>query len=200
MKKITTSVFLGLAFLLLSFKGPVKQEVFKVDTEKSSISWLAKKVGGQHRGVVKVASGQLVFNKTVKSGTFVMDMANLTCGDSERVQNHLKSDDFFSVAKHPTSTFTITKVTAAGADRVNVTGNLVIKGISQPVTFPATVKRQGDAVVAVAKGVKVNRLKYDIKFRSLAFFSDIGDKAIEDEFELDINLVAKLAPNTVAMN
>jgi hypothetical protein len=45
--------------------------------------------------------------------------------------------------------------------------------------------------VAVASGIKVDRTKYDIKFRSKTFFGDIGDKAIDDEFELNINLTAK---------
>jgi hypothetical protein len=48
-----------------------------------------------------------------------------------------------------------------------------------------------DVVVAVASGIKVDRTKYDIKFRSKTFFGDIGDKAIDDEFELNINLTAK---------
>jgi polyisoprenoid-binding protein YceI len=191
MTKFTLSLLSGIAFILLSFTPP-KEETFKVDTGKSSINWTGRKVTGQHTGNVKIASGQLVYNKaTLKSGSFVIDMSSLICNDSEKVQNHLKTDDFFSVEKNPVSTFVITSVTDAGADRVNITGNLTIKGITQPLTFPATVKRQGNAVVAVAKGVKVNRLKYDIKFRSLAFFSNIGDKAIDDEFELDINLLAK---------
>lgn len=177
--------------MLLSFTPP-KDEIFKVDTEKSSINWTGRKVTGQHSGNIKIANGQLVYTKkTLKSGSFVIDMTSLICSDSEKVQNHLKTDDFFSVEKNPVSKFVITKVAHAGTDRVNITGDLTIKGITQPLTFPATVKRQGDAIVAVAKGVKVNRVKYDIKYRSLAFFSNIGDKAINDEFELDVNLLAR---------
>jgi hypothetical protein len=52
------------------------------------------------------------------------------------------------------------------------------------------VKKQGDAMVAVAKNVKVDRTKYDIRYGSKSFFASIGDKAIDDEFELSINLVA----------
>ena len=46
-------------------------------------------------------------------------------------------------------------------------------------------------VIAVANGIRIDRTKYDIKFRSKTFFGDIGDKAIDDEFELNINLTAK---------
>ena len=191
MTKITSSLLLGLVFLLVSFTPP-KEEIFKVDIDKSSINWTGRKVTGQHSGNIKLASGELVYSKkNLKSGSFVIDMNSLICTDSEKVQNHLKADDFFAVAKNPVSKFVITKVTNAGTDRVNITGDLTIKGITQPLTFPATVKRQGSAIVAVAKGVKVNRTKYDIKYRSLAFFSTVGDKAIDDEFELDVNLLAK---------
>lgn len=189
--RFTSTLLLGVTSLLLSFTPP-KDETFKVDTEKSSISWTGRKVTGEHTGNIKIASGELIYNKTsLKSGSFIIDMQSLTCSDSEKVQNHLKTDDFFSVEKNPVSKFVITKIVNTGADRVNITGDLTIKGITQPITFPATVKKQGDAVAAVAKNVKVNRLKYDIKFRSLAFFSNIGDKAINDEFELDVNLLAK---------
>lgn len=46
-------------------------------------------------------------------------------------------------------------------------------------------------IVAVANDVKVNRTKYDIKYGSKSFIADIGDKAIDDDFILNISLVAK---------
>ncbi len=198
MKKLisTFSLITGMV-LFMAFTKPVKDETFTVDTQHSSIEWLAKKVTGQHNGTIKLASGQLVVNgDAIKNGAFSIDMNSIACSDlqgdyNQKLIGHLKSDDFFSVEKNPTSKFEITKITSAGADRVNITGNLTIKGITQPLTFPATVKKQGDAIVAVAKGVKVDRTKYDIKYGSKSFFASIGDKAIEDEFELAINLVAK---------
>jgi hypothetical protein len=36
----------------------------------------------------------------------------------------------------------------------------------------------------------VNRTKYDIKYRSASFFSDLGDKMIYDDFTLKFKLVA----------
>ena len=197
MKKIIPS--LGLVALLIvsvSFIKPAKKEVYKIDSQKSSIEWLAKKVTGQHGGTIKLASGQLETNgKALKSGSFSIDMNTIVCTDLQGEYNgkligHLRSEDFFSVEKNPISKFVITKVTAAGTDRANITGNLTIKGITQAITFPASVKKQGDAIVAVAKNVKVDRTKYDIRYGSKSFFASIGDKAIDDEFELSINLVA----------
>lgn len=177
-------------FILVSFTSR-KDEVYTVDLKSSVIDWSAKKVVGGHIGTVKLSSGSLVYSeKGLKDGSFVMDLANLT-SDNERLTSHLKNDDFFSVNKFPSSKFDITKVSPAGTDRVSITGNLTIKGITHPVSFDASVKKDKDVIVAVAKGVKVDRTKYDIKYRSKSFFGDIGDKAIDDVFELNINLVAK---------
>ena len=180
----------------LAFK-PAATETFVVDTKASSIEWKAGKVGGSHNGTINLSTGNLVFDgKKLRSGTFGIDMTSMSISDlkgnsNQSLLKHLKGEDFFSVANHPSSSFEITKIAAAGTDRLNITGNLTIKGISSSITFPATVKRQKNTVVAVAKGVKVDRTKYDIKYRSKNFFGDIGDKAIDDEFELSINLLAK---------
>jgi len=184
MKKIflTLTILTGMT-VFMSFDKAAKEVKYTVDTERSTIDWSAKKVGGGHKGTVKITSGNLVYNgKALTKGSFLINMTSLT-SDNAKVTTHLKSDDFFSTEKNPNSKFEITKVTAAGADRVNIAGILTIKGISHPIAFPATVKTQKNIVVAVANGIRVDRTKYDIKFRSKTFFSEIGDKAIDDEFE-----------------
>ena len=192
MKKIflTLTIIAGMT-VFMSFDKPVKDVTYTVDTERSTIDWTAKKIGGGHTGTIKITSGNLVHNgKSLTKGMFLINMSSIT-SDNAKVTTHLKSDDFFAAEKNPNSKFDILSVTPAGADRVNITGNLTIKGISQPISFPATVKTQKNIVVAVANNIRVDRTKYDIKFRSKTFFLEIGDKAIDDEFELNINLVAK---------
>src|SRR5687767_5611054 len=127
MKKLLSTITLGSAVVLfMAFTKPVKTETFKVDTELSSIDWIGRKVTGQHTGKIKISSGEVLMSgKAIKGGSFVMDMSSIT-SDSERLTGHLKNDDFFSVDKNPTSKFMITKVTSAGKDRINITGNLTI--------------------------------------------------------------------------
>ena len=191
-----SSLAAGLALLMFSFTRATHDETFTVDTKRSSIQWLAKKVTGQHNGTIKLASGQLtVNNQAIKDGTFTLDMASIACSDLEGESNkkiiaHLKSDDFFSVEKNPTSKFQITKIALAGTDRVNISGNLTIKNITKPLTFTADIKHQGNELTATAKNIKVDRTKYDIKYGSKNFFSSIGDKAIDNEFELTIKPIA----------
>jgi len=61
------------------------------------------------------------------------------------LDEHLKSEDFFEVAKYPTATFTSTKVEAGmGAGRFKVAGNLTLHGITRPVTLEATLLKTGN--------------------------------------------------------
>lgn len=188
-------VLLALTGLFFAFKP--KADVYTVDAGKSKIEWIGRKVTGQHAGEIKIASGSLSADgKKLAGGAFNINMTSMTCTDLDatyggKLLGHLKSEDFFSTEKNPVSKFVITKVTPAGEEKVTITGNLTIKGITSPITFAASVKQEGNVIVAVAKGIKVDRTKYDIKYGSKNFFASIGDKAIEDEFELTINLVAK---------
>lgn len=171
--------------------NPIKENVYTVDTQSSTIEWSAKKFGGGHTGTVRISEGSLIYDgKSLQRGVFLMNMSSIT-SDNERVTNHLKSPDFFSSEKNPTSKFEITKVISIARDQVNIIGNLTIKGITQPLSFPASVKQQNDVLTAVATKIRIDRTKYDIRFRSKTFFGDIGDKAIDDEFELNIKLTAK---------
>lgn len=199
MKKMFVFVFAGLLFNAAAMAGPDKKAADKtlaVDTKSSTITWGAKKVTGTHAGTVPVESGTLIVDgDKLKGGTFVADVKSLVVTDvtdkemNGKLTGHLKSDDFFSVEKHPQAKLVISSVTPKGADAYDVTGKLTIKGITQDVKFPATVKADAKKVTAVAK-VTVDRTKYDIKFRSTNFFENLGDKAIDNDFTLDVNLVA----------
>jgi len=99
---------LAIAVLVITsafYKAPVK---FTVDTNATTIDWLAKKVTGQHNGKVKVASGELTLDGVnEKGGEFTIDLTAMTIedlqgGSNEKLLGHLKSDDFFSVAKWKT--------------------------------------------------------------------------------------------------
>jgi polyisoprenoid-binding protein YceI len=195
MKKLTTLLFSVTAVALVAFK-PVAPVAFKVDTDKSKIEWTGKKVTGQHMGIIKLTSGEVITNgKVPTGGNFVIDMKSMDNTDLQgnskgQLMGHLKSDDFFGVEKYPTATFAATKIAPAGANKVNVSGNLTIKGKTNPITFPAIYTLAGKTLTVVASEVKVDRTLYDIRYGSKSFFESIGDKAIDNEFLLNITLVA----------
>lgn len=63
-----------------------------------------------------------------------IDVASVNTGIKQR-DDHLRSPDFFDVAKYPVMTFSSTRVEKAGPGQLKVTGNLTIKGITRPVTL-----------------------------------------------------------------
>ncbi|WP_167270903.1 YceI family protein [Dyadobacter arcticus] len=168
----------------------------KVNTAKSELTWLAKKVTGEHTGKIALKEGSMTLDGTkLTGGKFVADLTSITCTDltdksyNEKLIGHLKSEDFFSVEKHPTATFIVTKATAKSAGVYDVTGDLTIKGITKPVTFPVTVTTSATGAEATGKLI-VDRSKFDIKYNSKSFFENLGDKMIHDDFSIDVKLVA----------
>ena len=201
MKKIFVFLLAGMLVNSVSMAGgddkaKLADKTLAVDTKNSTVVWGAKKVTGTHAGNVPISSGSLILDgDKLKGGTFVLDMKNLTVTDVKdadmngKLTGHLKNADFFAVEAHPQAKFVITSVTPKGAGAYDVTGKLTIKGITSDIKFPATVKSEGKKVTADAK-ITVDRTKYDIKFRSSNFFENLGDKAIDNDFTLDVNLVA----------
>jgi polyisoprenoid-binding protein YceI len=198
MRIITLSVAL---MALVAFKAAdVKNYVF--DPNGSTIHWAAKKVTGAHDGTVKLKSGELTLEgDNLKAASFVVDMGSIAVDDlkdagyNAKLVGHLKSEDFFSTDKNPEASFklksaTLSKEAASAGKNYNVKGDLTIKGITKEVSFLATVVKSGNLATAIAT-VKVNRVNYDIKYGSKSVFSDIGDKAIDDEFSLEIKLSGK---------
>ncbi|AKD03522.1 YceI family protein [Pontibacter korlensis] len=182
--------------------APAKARAYKVDVAKSDLKWHAKKVTGEHMGNIALKSGDIqVSGNKVVGGTFVIDMNSITCSDIKDAEyngkliGHLKSDDFFSVEKHPTATFKITNVkpvanAAAGKPNATVTGDLTIKGITNQVSFPATVSVK-DGVASAKADVTIDRSKFDVRYGSKSFFDNLGDKAIYDDFVVSLDVTAK---------
>lgn len=187
---------LGVLLLAFSLTTAVMAETKKVDVNKSKVEWTGKKLTGSHTGTINIKEGTLeVDNGKLKGGKIVMDMTSikdvdLTDPDSNaKLTGHLKSDDFFGVATHPTSTLEITKVEGTTTNHT-ITGNLTIKGKTNPITFTATSAKEGQSLVYDGD-ITIDRSKFDVRYGSKSFFNDIGDKAINDEFTLDFHLVTQ---------
>ncbi len=162
----------------------------KINVDKSKINWVGKKVTGQHAGNINLSEGTLVFEKkALKGGTFTVDMTSITVTDleagkgKEKLEGHLKADDFFGTDKFKTAKLDFKLISSNGDNTYNVTADLTIKGITAPVTFKIAVK--GNTATTT---FKVDRTKYGIKYGSGSFFDNLGDKTIDDQFDLTVNL------------
>jgi polyisoprenoid-binding protein YceI len=159
---------------------------FAISAENSELLWTGKKVTGKHYGNIQISEGQVELeNGLVAAASFTVDMTTLTVTDLEdaelnaKLRGHLFSDDFFSIETHPTATFVLTS-----SEGNTVTGDLTIKGLTNPVSFPVTVT-ETEAGVVVSGTMKVDRTLYEVRYGSGKFFENLGDNMISDEFTLD---------------
>ena len=102
---------------------------------------------------------------------------------------HLKSDDFFGVAKYPTATFVIKEVQEKSTNKYHVKGHLTIKETTKPIEFPVEISMIESKAVASAS-ITIDRSEFDVRYGSGSFFDGLGDKMIYDDFTLDVTLVA----------
>lgn len=159
-----------------------------IDNDKSSFKWTGKKVTGKHVGNIKIKSSKVNMKKgKVDSAEIVMDLNSITNDDldsdgmKKKLIGHLKSDDFFNVAKYPTAKLALSNITDKSAN-----GKLTIKG----KTHPVKIKFKKDKK-AYKGTLKFDRTKFGMTYRSGNFFKALGDKMIYDEVEVAFTVVTK---------
>ena len=183
LKTIAIALFVAVASI------SVNAQTKKIDVKTSTIKWVGKKVTGEHSGTVNFKDGAVVFKgKKLTGGSFTVDMTSLTSTDltgeyQGKLNGHLKADDFFGTEKFPTAKLVFKTIGAKTTDVYTVTADLTIKGITKPVTFDVAVSGN-----SATTAFKVDRTKYDIKYGSGNFFEGLGDKTINDDFELAVVL------------
>ena len=177
------------------------EATYTADTTQSSIKWIGGKVtGSTHNGQISLKSGSVtVKNNVITAGQFEVDMNSMTNDDLKgspddmnKLIGHLKSDDFFNVAAHPTATFKLTSVKAVAgkANTYDVAGTLTLKGKTEKVQFPAEITVTETEAKATAQ-LEIDRTKWGLKYGSGKFFKGLGDKVINDNIKFELNLTAK---------
>jgi len=178
-----TTLFLS----LIAFKSD-SMEKKTVDVNKSKIEWTGEKLTGSHNGTIQLKNGYLMMeDEEITGGKFIIDMNTITVTDlsgesKEKLEGHLNSDDFFGVNNFSTATLEI-KNAAKKGNVYGITGDLTIKGKTNPITFD--LKMQGNSATTT---LTIDRTKYGIRYGSGSFFDNLGDNTIYDEFKLDVSL------------
>ena len=169
---------------------------FEVIGAKSSINWTGRKVTGAHYGTISIQSGTLnLSGGKLSSGNIIIDTTSIKILDvtdpdtNNQFAGHLFSEDFFAVERFPEATFIMSSVEQVSGDDYLITGDLTIKNITHPVSFAAEVAVTDDVISASGRFL-IDRTKYNMKFRSGNFFTNLGDTLIYNEFELDLKLTA----------
>lgn len=175
-----------------------------IDTQASAIHWKGSKPAGagSHVGTIALKEGTLVINGTnLESGSFVIDMNSIVDTDltdskmNEMLVNHLKSEDFFDVAKYPEAYFAVTAVKeVTGSDSIThtISGNLKMKDVEKNITFDAKITKEGDVYKAVTLPFSIDRTQWNVQFGSKTIFANLKDQIINDDIELpEMVIVAK---------
>ena len=164
------------------------QESKSINTDLSTVNWTGKKVTGKHTGTIDIKEGVLLFtNGKLSGGAIQIDMASMASTDlsgqtAEKLLGHLKSDDFFGTADHPIASLSINIVTYTDTGAL-IDGELEIKGTKAPISFNAQITdNQAKATLTV------DRTLYGVRYGSGKFFDNLGDKAINDNFDLEVTL------------
>ena len=191
MKIIRLIVFTITAFTFMS-QALYSQENFTVNVENSNLNWKGYKPTGTHNGTIKLLSGNVAMeNNKIIGGNFVADMSTIKEADGNaKLEGHLKSEDFFEIAVYPLSNFEITEIENKG-EKIQVTGNMTIKGITKQITFPAALLVNEDVITLTSDTFQINRADFNVKFKSKSFFNDLKDKFVNDEFDFQVTIVAK---------
>lgn len=166
---------------------PVLAQRFVADAKQSKLNWTGHSEVGSYAPAGTLQIQQGVFD--VKGGQISrcrldIDMRTIQHED-EKMQAHLRGEDFFNAPVFPTATFVLQRINGNQAS-----GQLTIKGVTKPVSFPILVTTEGDALRIKGKAT-IDRTEFGIKYNSTSFFSGLGDYAIKNTFELGFDLVAR---------
>jgi len=192
MKKLGAAVS---AALVLAAPGAGLADTWNIDTAHTQTGFAVKHL------VISTVKGE--FGKT--TGTVTLDDKDLAKSSVEAVidvtsintripdrDGHLKSPDFFDVAKFPSITFKSTKVEKAG-EGLKVTGNLTMKGVTKPVTLDVTgptaeIKgMRGEIRRGLSARTRINRQDFGLTWSKLVEAGPVvGD---EVSIEIDAELV-----------
>lgn len=158
-------------------------ETLAITPENSKVEFVASKVTRSHNGSFKQFSGQidLTPNNIPESRVTIDINTSSVMADDDQLTGHLKTPDFFDVAKFPKATFVSTKIEPAGGDNYNITGNFELHGIKKSITFPATIKVTPDNVTVNAE-FSINRKDFGIVYAGKA------DDLIRDGVVIKLNL------------
>jgi polyisoprenoid-binding protein YceI len=124
-----------------------ENRTYRLDPDHMSISFLVSHVGfAKILGVFHTASGEIVFDEeapALTSGTITVETGSVDTRHEAR-DEHLRSDDFFDSETYPEMVFTLTGSEALGERTGTITGNLLLRGQTHPITLDVTWNKSGE--------------------------------------------------------
>ena len=153
--------------------------------DDAEVAFVGSKVTGSHDGGFKEVDGSVtVPGENLEQATVDLNIdMNSVYSDDEKLTEHLKSDDFFDIANHPTASFQSTSIVKSDSG-YNVTGDLTLRGTTKAVTFPAEISIEEDVVTTKAE-FSINRKDFNIVYKGKP--DDLIRENVVIKFDLKAN-------------
>jgi polyisoprenoid-binding protein YceI len=186
----------------LSLPVPAVPPVSKweLDPENSSAEFVCRHVFSKVRGMIQRPAGTVALDDATPANSKIsatLDVNLISTGVEER-DTHLKSPDFFDVAKYPAITFVSTSVSRSSATSYSVTGNLTMHGVTRPVTLAVTASAPFNHAGGIRRGIEattsVNRKDFGLRWE---FPGEGAGIVVGDiiQITIDAELVLQPEPN-----
>src|SRR5688572_14567769 len=140
---------------------------YVITPQNSKIDFIGSKVTGSHNGSFEKFNGEIHYTNNDPAQSHVQITIDTTSvkTDDPKLTEHLKTPDFFDVAKFPEAKFESTAIKAGGDKGAThtITGNLTLHGVTKSITFPATIAVTADTATVDAN-FAINRKDFGINF------------------------------------
>lgn len=163
--------------------GPDLPSDYLLDLAGTSLVWTGSSIAKTHTGTVAISSLSIMKNNDLISGNVVIDMETLIGDSGDRLDTHLKSEDFFAVEQYPTASLSFQEVSLGMFE-----GILTIRGIAKPISFTVDRVESSDNTLVFKTRIDFNRTHYGIDYRSAGIVGTVKDTVIDDTITLDVVL------------
>ena len=166
---------------------------YTMNPKTSIIQWKGEKLGMTEIGTIPIRSCTIsIQNEGLVAGNVVVEMNGIKSTSQQGLEarnlaDHLRSEDFFDVANHPTAAFIFESGKSDGRGGLEFQGKLNIKGISKVVSGNLRFSSSDPLVTTVS--MAFNRADFDVRYGSGTFFDNLGDGLISDEVILQVAMV-----------
>jgi len=161
----------ALVIALLLTISVAAQETWQLDPPHSSAQFSVRHLGvSTVRGAFTKVSGTVKYDTSDVTKSSIQATIDATSVDTrvEMRDNDLRSPNYLDVKKYPTITFQSKKVEAFGAEKLKVTGDLTIHGVTKEVVLDvdgpsAPIKDPwGNQRMGASATTKINRMDFGV--------------------------------------
>ena len=192
--RLAPALIAALALTLAARPALAAPENYSIDPAHSAVMFSIRHLFSRVPGSFTKFEGKMVVDKddwSKSTAQVIIDASSIDTNEPKR-DAHLKSDAFFDVAKNPKITFQSTAVKQVAPNKLQIAGNLTIRGTTKPVTLDVDVLGFGPAYGGGIRGgfeahTKINRQDFGVAWNDVV---EGGGAVLGDDVEITLNVEA----------